>query len=130
MQGTPVITLDVRFGGSSEAGWHNVSASNGQTYGYRYKGGDNGKGGIVARIGKGKVSGTVRLIADKRYQICGCEFTHDPTGQLKFEGSGIAGVIFDENTEILAAEYAVIVTDADNGDCKIPCDPMIRNVPN
>jgi len=127
MRDTPVIILEVRFGGSSEPGWHNVSASNNQTYGYRYTGGDDGEGGIVAKVGKGKVSGKVRSVADKRYQIRDCKFNDDPTQQLDFNGSGIAGVIIDKNTETLDAKYTLNVTDTENGNCNIPCDPRIVN---
>ncbi len=127
MREPPIITLDIRFGGSSEPGWSNVSASNNQTYGYRYAGGDDGEGGIVAKVGKGKVSCVVQMVADKRYQIRDCEFTNDSKEQLAFKGSGNAGVILDKNTETLDAKYTVHVTDTRNGDCNIPCDPRIIN---
>ncbi len=127
MREPPIITLDIRFGGSSEPGWSNVSASNNQTYGYRYAGGDDGEGGIVAKVGNGKVSGKVRMVADKRYQIRDCTFTDDPARQLDFNGSGNAGVILDKNTETLDAKYTVNVTDTRNDDCNIPCDPRIIN---
>lgn len=127
MHQSRVITLDIRFGGSSDAGWRNVTASNNQTYGYRYSGGDDSEGGIVAKVGNGKVTATVRLVADKRYQIHDCVFSHDPNDQLDFNGSGNAGVIGDKNTEILNAKYTIIVTDTGNDNCTIPCDPRIIN---
>lgn len=127
MRNPPVIRLEVRFG--EEPGWHAVQSSSNQAYSYRYTGGDDDEGGIVATVGKGAVSGTLRLVGDRRFQVLDCQFTDDPARQLRFEGSANAGVIFDKNTEVLEAKYTVIVKDTENGDCTIPCDPMVRNVP-
>lgn len=130
MRPTPVISLDVRFGPSREPGWHDVRASNKQTYGYHYTGGDDGAGGIETTVGKGPVEGLVRLVAEKRYEISGCNFADDPEGQLDWQGkSPNVLAIFDKNTAVLSAKYTVFVTDTDNANCTIPCDPMITNVP-
>lgn len=127
MPDTPVIRLEVRFG--DEPGWHNVQSSNDQTYSYRYTGGNGGAGDIVATVGQGPVTGAIRLIADRRYEISGCEFTNDLEQQLRFVGSGNAGRVIDLNSGVLSAKYTILVTDNGNENCTIPCDPMITNRP-
>ncbi|HEY5780928.1 MAG TPA: hypothetical protein VIT66_03505, partial [Lysobacter sp.] len=69
MPNTPNINLDIRLAGSSDPGWHNVAASNGQTYGYCYTGGDDGVGGLEQTTGQGRDTAPLQLIADQRYQI-------------------------------------------------------------
>ena len=54
---------------SSDPGWHNVAASNGQTYGYCYTGGDDGAGGLDQTVGQGRDTAPLQLVADQRYQI-------------------------------------------------------------
>ena len=128
MPNTPNINLDVRFAGSSDPGWHNVAASNGQTYGYCYTGGDDGAGGLEQTVGQGRDTAPVQLIADQRYQISGHNFFHDDFNQLSWSGNGNrAGNIIDANSQIANAEYCVIVKDTGNGDCTIVCDPPVIN---
>ena len=128
MPNTPNINLDIRFGGSSDPGWHNVVASNGQTYGYYYTGGDDGAGGLEQIVGQGRDTAPLQLVADQRYQISGHNFFNDPNNQLTWSGNGNrAGTIIDANSAVETAEYNVIVTDTGNGNCTIVCDPPIIN---
>lgn len=130
MPNTPNINLDLRIGGSSDPGWHNVLASNNQTYGYYYSGGDDGAGGLVQTVGQGRDTAPIQLTADQRYQIANCTFTDDTQHQLSWNGaSGRAGTIIDANTQVETAEYSILVTDTGNGNCTIPCDPTVKNVP-
>lgn len=128
MPNTPNINLDIRLAGSSDPGWHNVAASNGQTYGYCYTGGDDGAGGLEQTVGQGRDTAPVQLIADQRYQISGHNFLNDTQNQLSWSGNGNrAGNIIDANSQVETAEYCVIVTDTGNGNCTIVCDPPIIN---
>ena len=128
MPNTPNINLDIRIGGSSDPGWHNVLASNGQTYGYYYTGGDDGAGGLEQTVGQGRDTAPLQLIADQRYQISGHNFFNDTNNQLSWSGnSGRAATIIDANSHVETAEYNVIVTDTGNGNCTIQCDPPIIN---
>ena len=127
MPNTPNIQLDIRLGGSSDPGWVNVPASNGQVYGYLYTGGDDSHGGLVQTVGQGRDTAMLQLVADNRYQIGGCNFRDDPNNQLSWNGSGRAGTIVDANTAVETAEYTINVTDTGNGNCNIPCDPAITN---
>ncbi|HEU0307251.1 MAG TPA: hypothetical protein VFR30_09825 [Lysobacter sp.] len=128
MPNTPNINLDIRFGGSSDPGWHNVVASNGQTYGYYYTGGDDGAGGLEQTVGQGRDTAPLQLVADQRYQISGHNFFNDTNNQLSWNGNGNrAASIIDANNAVETAEYNVIVTDTGNGNCTIVCDPPIIN---
>ena len=128
MPNTPNINLDIRLAGSSDPGWHNVTASNGQIYGYCYTGGDDGAGGLEQTVGQGRDTAPLQLIADQRYQISGHNFFNDTNNQLSWSGNGNrAGAIIDANSQVETAEYNVIVTDTGSGNCTIVCDPPIIN---
>lgn len=130
MPNTPNINLDIRLGGSSDPGWVNVPANNGQVYGYLYTGGDDGSGGLIQTIqpnGQGRDTAPIQLTADNRYQIANCSFSDDPFNQLSWNGSGRSGTITDANTAVETAKYTVNVTDTGNGNCNIPCDPLVIN---
>lgn len=129
MPNSPNIQLDIRLGGSSDPGWVNTPASNGQVYGFLYTGGDDGHGGLVQTVGRGRDTATIQLVADNRYQIGGCSFLADSQDQLSWSGSGRSGTIVDANTAVETAEYIINVTDTGNGNCSIPCDPAVRNEP-
>jgi hypothetical protein len=127
MPNTPNINLDIRFGGSSDAGWHNVTVNN-QAYSYCYTGGDDGAGGLTQTTGQGRDTAPIQLIADRRYVISSCDFTGDTQSQLSWSGSGnYAGAIIDANTQVETAEYTIVVSDTGNGNCAIVCDPPIIN---
>ncbi|GAA4861733.1 hypothetical protein [Luteimonas vadosa] len=130
---TPVIHLDIRNSSQSAPGWVNVNASNGEPYAYRYTGGDDGAGGIQLRVGQGRDTAPLQLDADRRYHIRdpgGCVFTGDTQAQLSWNGNGnYAGSIVDANTQVETAKYTMNVVDSGNGDCIIPCDPIIKNDP-
>lgn len=131
MPNTPNINLDLRIGGSSDPGWHNVMASNNQTtYGFCYTGGDDGAGGLVQTVGQGRDTAPIQLVADPRYQISDHTFTNDTQHQLSWSGNGNrAGAIIDANNQVETAAYSILVTDTGNGNCTIPCDPPIKNEP-
>ena len=133
MPNTPQVSLDIRLNGSSDPGWINVKVANGATYGYKYSGGDDGAGGLVQKVdssGNGRDTAPLQLVADNRYQISGVNFLNDPLNQLSWNGSSTrAGAIVDANTQVENAEYTVIVTDTQNGNVLIVCDPPIRNQP-
>lgn len=131
MPDSPTIQLDLRQGGSSDPGWHDVAASNGDTYGFCYTGGDDGAGGLVQTVGHGRDVAPVQLTAPQRYRIASCSFEGDTANQLTWNGnSPRAGTIVDENTAVLNASYTINVTDTGNGNCTVPCDPPITNKPN
>jgi hypothetical protein len=134
MPSTPQISLDIRLNGSSDPGWTNVKAGNGTTYGYKYSGGDDGAGGLVQTVvqnGNGRDTAPFQLVADNRYQISGVNFLNDALNQLSWNGnSPRAGSIVDANTQVENAEYTVIVSDTQNGNALIVCDPPIRNQPS
>jgi len=133
MPSTPQISLDIRLNGSSDPGWTNVKAGNGTTYGYKYSGGDDGAGGLVQTVdqsGNGRDTAPFQLVADNRYQISGVNFLNDTQNQLSWNGnSPRAGSIVDANTQVENAEYTVIVSDTQNGNALIVCDPPVRNQP-
>lgn len=133
MPSTPQINLDIRLNGSSDPGWTNVKAGNGTTYGYKYSGGDDGAGGLVQTVdqsGNGRDTAPFQLVADNRYQISGVNFLNDTQNQLSWNGnSPRAGSIVDANTQVENAEYTVIVSDTQNGNALIVCDPPVRNQP-
>ena len=133
MPNTPNIQLDIRLGGSSDPGWVNVPASNGQVYGYLYTGGDDGAGGLVQTVNQGRDTAPLRVNADRRYQLNSsspCVFKDDPNNQLSWVGqSPYAGSIIDANTAVENAEYTINITDTGNGNCNIRCDPTVKNQP-
>jgi hypothetical protein len=133
MPSTPQINLDIRLNGSSDPGWTNVKAGNGTTYGYKYSGGDDGAGGLVQTVdqsGNGRDTAPFQLVADNRYQISGVNFLNDTQNQLSWNGNSTrAGSIVDANTQVETAEYTVIVSDTQNGNALIVCDPPVRNQP-
>lgn len=129
MPNSPQINLDIRFGGSSDPGWVDVAASNGQVYGYCYTGGTDGAGNVHNIVGQGRDVVPLRLNADRRYQIAGCTITDDPNHQVTWVGtSPYAGTIIDANTAVANAKYTMNITDTGNGNCNIPCDPRVTNV--
>lgn len=104
-------------------------ASNNQTYGYLYTGGDDGAGGLDPTVGQGRDTAPIQLTADQRYQIANCTFEDDSQHQLSWNGSGRAGTLIDANSQVETAEYTIVVTDTGNGNCTIPCDPPVNNRP-
>lgn len=125
MPNTPQINLDVRNFASSDP-WHNVQASNGQTYSYLYTGGDDGSGGILQVVEQGRDAAPLRLVADQRYLIDKCLFEDDDKHQLSWNGSGRAGTIVDENTQVETAAYVIRVKDT-QANCTIDCHPPVIN---
>lgn len=131
MPNTPQINLDIRNSAQNAPGWVNVPASNGQIYSYSFTGGDDGSGGLVQTVGNGRDTAPLQLNADRRYQIASsnpCVFRDDANQQLSWTGqSPYAGSIVDANTAVETAKYTLNVADTGNGNCIIPCDPLIKN---
>ncbi len=131
MPNTPQINLDLRNSTQTEPGWVNVPASNGQPYSYRFTGGDDGQGGLIQGVNQGRDTAPLQLNADRRYQIASsnpCVFRGDDYHQLSWNGqSPYAGSIVDANTAVETAKYTLNVADTGNGNCIIPCDPLIKN---
>lgn len=130
MPSTPSISLDVRNFASSDPGWVNVAASNGQPYSYCYTGGDDSTGGLRMIVGQGRDTAPIHLIADQRYQISTCNFFNDTNNQLTWAGNGNrAGSIVDVNSQVETAKYTIVVTDTGVTPAAptIACDPTIQN---
>lgn len=132
MPNTPQINLDIRNSAQNQPGWVNVQASNQQWYSYSYTGGDDGAGGLIQTTGRGRDTAPLQLNADRRYQIASsnpCVFQGDDDNhQLSWNGqSPYAGSIVDANTAVETAKYTLNVADTGNGNCIIPCDPLIKN---
>ncbi len=126
------VDLDVRDSAASGDGWIDVTASNGQTYSYKYSGGNRpaNDGSVEFTAGQGRAAITLGLSADRRYEIAsdGVTFTDDPHGQLTVQGNAPrTRVITDSCSAPLQANYKVSVIDTQAGNASIPCDPMIIN---
>lgn len=126
------VSLDVRNFPSSGDGWADTTASNGQTYSYKYTGGDastnNGK--VTCRVNSGRAAINVGLIAADQYHIDKITFEHDDPNdpQLSTQGSATrTRVINDKNTVVITANYKVTVIDTGNSNVTVPCDPQIIN---
>lgn len=130
------VTLDiVPGGGVADAGWTNVAASNGQTYGYKFAGGSDGRGNVEQRIGE-QVVIYLRCIAqpELRYQFLGGVTTsNDPAGELSgvVDHPLLARIIDRNDVAQSDAEWTIVVTDTGVApSCTIPCDPKVTNDPN
>lgn len=130
MPSTPTINLDIRIGGSSDPGWTNVIASNSQTYGYLFTGGDDDHGGLIQEVGTPRDTAPLQLIADPRYLIAGSNFTGDAQQQLTFSAASDqrSATVVDSNSAIETAEYEIQVSDSTAG-CTLACDPIVNNKP-
>lgn len=124
------ISLDIRHSPANGDGWTSTQASNGDTYSYKYTGGDpnTDNGTLTFTIGNGNAAVNLNLIADPRYQINTVGFTGDNAGQLTTEGNAPhSRVIRNANTLPIQANYKVNVIDTGNGNATLPCDPPIIN---
>jgi len=126
------VTLDVRNSAGNGDGWTNVVASNGQTYSYKYTGGNRANdGSIVYTVGNGHAATTLFFAAttDTRYQFDAITFVNDDANQLTAQGNAPrTRVINDRCDAVIDAEYKVTVRDT-TANATIPCDPMIQNKP-
>ena len=126
------VSLDVRNFASSGDGWTNTTASNGQTYSYKYTGGDanSNNGKVTCTIGHGNAAITLTSIAASQYQIGTITFTGDNASdpQLSTQGNATGSrVINDKNTAAINANYKVNIIDTGNSGVTVPCDPPIIN---
>lgn len=126
------VFLDVRNSAGNGGGWTDVQASNGQTYSYKYTGGNNsGDGSVVYSVGGGNAAVTLVFAetADARYQFDGIAFIGDNADQLAAHGNAPrTRVINDRCSAAIDAQYKVTVRDT-TANATIPCDPMIKNKP-
>lgn len=126
------VNLDVRNFPSSGDGYTNVTASNGQTYSYKFTGGNSSSnnGDVNVPIGHGQAAITVHVGGDPRYHVS--NITFNPTNtQFGWQAGGNAAVavIIDTAVAVVDVKYSVVVLDT-TANCTINCDPMIKNVPN
>ena len=122
------ISLDVRnFPSNGSDGYTNTTASNNAIYSYQYSGG-TGHGGDVTFTGRGRVTVTLHLRSDPRYQISHVGFTNDTNDQLSWlaQNAPTTAVIQNLNTVVQTANYKVTVTDSTEN-CTVPCDPTSIN---
>jgi hypothetical protein len=125
------ITLDVRnFASSGSDGYTNTTASDGNTYCYRYTGGTDGAGGVEQTADGDSGTITVTVGMDPRYQINRVQFSGDIEAQLSWAAgaSSRVAVITDSDTSSGSGDYVVIVQDT-SANCTVPCDPPITNKP-
>ncbi|HET9835511.1 MAG TPA: hypothetical protein VFP88_04105 [Rhodanobacteraceae bacterium] len=127
------VILDVRNSASNGDGWTNVQASNGQTYSYKYVGGNQpgNNGSIVYTVGGGNAATTLvfATTTDTRYHFDSISFVNDDANQLTTEGNASrTRVINDRCDAEINAQYKVAVRDT-TANATIPCDPMIKNQP-
>lgn len=131
MPGPVNVSLDVRnFSSGGSNGYKDVTASNGQTYSYKYTGGSDGNGNVSVRVGGGQAAVNVALNSDARYSISNITFNPTDT-QFSWHAGGNAAVavIVDTAVSVASVKYTAIVTDS-TANCTVPCDPMIQNVPS
>lgn len=125
------VSLDVRNSSTSDDGWTNVTAANGQPYSYKYTGGDSSSnnGKVTFAVNGGQAAITVNLVADARYQFVGAciTFENDPNNQLSTAGNAPrTRVVNDTCTAALDGQYKALVTDT-TANTTIQCDPRIVN---
>jgi len=135
MSNAPLVTLNlVQGGGSVEAGWTNVAASNGETYGYTFAGGSDGRGNVEQPVGEQVVIYCECIAEPKvRYQFSQVSISNDPKGQLSsvIDHISIARIIDRNDVPESNAEWSIYVTDTGvTPTCTIPCDPKVTNDPN
>lgn len=128
------ISLDVRNFATTGDGWTNTQASNGQTYSYKYTGGDpdTNNGTLTFTVGHGNAAVNFSLIADSRYTVGSIGFTGDNASDPQLSTTGSAPrsrVLNDKNTAAINANYKVNVIDTGSGNVTVPCDPQITNKP-
>lgn len=127
------VILDVRNSAGNGDSWTNVVASNGQTYSYKYSGGNQStnNGSVEYAVGSGHAAITLAFATatDARYRFDGVTFVNDNANQLTAQGNAPrTRVINDRCDAAIDAQYKVTVLDT-AANATIPCDPMIRNKP-
>lgn len=125
------VTLKVKPGAASGQGWTTTTASNGQPYSFKYSGGHDDNGGMKTKVGDGTATIALNVDAEGRYGLSNVQFKDDAYSQLSWSPSPDmeSGTITDINTQVETAHYTTLVSDAQNGNTIIPCDPMIGNDP-
>lgn len=124
------VTLDVRnFPSNGSDGYTNTTATNEQTYSYKYGGGSDGSGDIDETTGGGVGQITVTLSSDPRYVISDVTFSGDTATQLSWAPvTSTQALITDQDTADEDAYYSMTIRD-DTAACTFACDPNIRNRP-
>ena len=130
--GKPAKHFDVKLHvreGEGEGGWHHVNVG-GVDYEWRYTGGNRNNGNHEAYVGEGENVLDIELHHDvDRYVIDGGSFDPDMPDQFWFvRNDALHGEVHDANTIETETDYTVIVSDTKLGN-RIPCHPMMKNVP-
>jgi len=126
---TETVRLKVRPTASNGGGWTTVTASNGAPYSFKYSGGHMDNGGLQTKVGDGPATIEISLDTDDRYAIETVQFTGQIKAQLRWQGDASQGEITDDNVAEGSAHYGVVVIDAQDGNARFTCDPMISNLP-
>src|SRR5204862_6390304 len=101
MSKNETVTLKVKPGTTGGNGWTQTNASNGQSYLFKYSGGEEDKGGLKTKVGDGQATIALSLDTDNRYSIFGVNFYQDLQHQLSWQptaGSQATGTITDLNS--------------------------------
>lgn len=124
------VTLDVRnFPSNGSDGYTNTTATDNQTYSYKYGGGTDGAGDVDEITGGGVGQITVTLSSDPRYIISDVAFSGDPATQLSWTPvTSTQALITDQDTADEDAYYSLTIRD-NSAQCTFPCDPKISNKP-
>lgn len=126
------VTLDVRnFSSGGQNGYTDTTASNGNTYSYKYTGGSDSHGDVYEHD-RGTAIIYVTIRADPRYHVNDVTFVQ-PAGHPAEFSKTITGAttvtITDLNDSVGAGSFCVQVLDT-VANCTVPCDPIIDNRPN
>jgi hypothetical protein len=132
MSKNETVTLKIKPGANAGNGWTQTTASNGQSYLFKYSGGENDNGGLKTKVGDGQATIALTLDTDNRYSINSMNFYQDTQHQLSWlptAGSQSSGTITDLNSQPENTDYIAVVIDAQANNATIYCDPMIQNEP-
>jgi hypothetical protein len=106
------------------SGWANVTASNGQTYSYKYAGGSDGNGNVTVTEADQEI--VVGLICDQRYHVDGVDL-RDPKGDITKSYTTRQVTLTDSNADTDYDVYYSIDIQDTNANCTFKCDPEIHN---
>jgi hypothetical protein len=129
------VGLDLRNSESGSApGYTTVTAANGQSYYYKYSGGDDGNGNadngnVSVKQGK-KTEVTVTVGSDPRYKVGGVFVNNDPDNDITVEFNGTQVTLTDSATDLEDNIYYRVTVCDTTANTFFDCDPTIKNVPD